>query len=81
MEFIIKEYVKNLKEKDIIDYATKEGITLKDEETKVIYMYIKNYWQVFLKDDPTYLFEELKDKLEAKTYQKVIELYNKYKRG
>lgn len=80
MEFVVKELVDKLTEEDIFNFATKEGITLTDDELKTIYMYIKNYWRVFLKDDPTFLFSELKEKVEPKTYDKLIELYNKYKK-
>lgn len=82
MEIFIKEFVKNMQESDIYNYALKkENITLTDNEVKTIYMYIKNYWQVFYKGDPTNLFEELKDMVEPKTYDKLIELYNKYKKN
>lgn len=81
MNFIIKEYIKNLTEEDIYNFALKEGITLLNHEVKVIYLYIKNYWEVFLNEDSTFLFEELKEKLEPKTYDKIIELYNKFKKN
>lgn len=81
MNFIIKEYIKNLTEEDIYNFALKEGITLLNHEIKVIYLYIKNYWEVFLNEDSTFLFEELKEKLEPKTYDKIIELYNKFKKN
>lgn len=80
MNYLIKEYIKKITEEDIYNFALKEGITLLDHEKKVLYVYIKNYWQVFLNEDATFLFEELKEKLEEKTYDKVIELYNKYKK-
>lgn len=80
MEFVIKELVDKLTEKDINNFAIKEGINLTNDELKIIYLYIKNYWQVFYKDDPITLFSELKEKLEPKTYLKITELYNKYKK-
>lgn len=80
MNYLIKEYIKKITEEDIYNFALKEGITLLDHEKKVLYVYIKNYWQVSLNEDATFLFEELKEKLEEKTYDKVIELYNKYKK-
>ena len=80
MEFLIKEYIKKITEEDIYNYAQKEGITLLNDELKTIYFYIKNYSEVFMKKDATFLFEELKEKLQPKTYEKIIELYNKYKK-
>lgn len=80
MEFIIRDYVDKMTEDDISNFALKEGLSLTDDERRTIYMYIKNYWRVFFKEDPTYLFEELKEKLSPAVYQKTLELYNKYKR-
>lgn len=79
LNYLIKEYIKKLTEEDIYNYAKKEGIILLDEELKTIYIYIKNYYEVLLNDDCTFIFEELKDKLRKETYNKIVELYNKYK--
>ncbi len=80
MNYFLKEYINSLTEKDIYNFGLKEGITLKDEETKTIYLYIKNYWETLIKDDSTFIFEELKEKLRPEVYQKVVELFNKYKK-
>ncbi len=80
MNYLLKEYIKKITEEDIYNFALKEGINLLDHETKIIYMYLKNYWNVFLNEDATFLFEELKEKLEPKTYNKIIDLFNKYKK-
>ncbi|MBR4672208.1 MAG: DUF2624 family protein [Bacilli bacterium] len=80
MKFVIRKYIETLTEKEIEEFAIKEGIKLLDEEKKVIYLYIKNYWETLLEEDSTFIFEELKEKLQPKTYEKVIELYNKYKK-
>ena len=81
MNYLLKEYIKKITEEDIYNFALKEGINLLDHEKKVIYLYLHNYWEVFLKEDASHLFEELKEKLETKTYDKLIELYNKYKKN
>lgn len=80
MKFLIKNYVENLTEEDIENFAIKEGITLLEKEKRILYIYIKNYWETLLEKDSTFIFEELKEKLQPKTYEKVIELYNKYKK-
>ena len=80
MKFIIKNYIENLTEEEIENFAIKEGINLLDEEKRIIYIYIKNYWETLLEKDSTFIFEELKEKLQPKTYEKIIELYNKYKK-
>lgn len=80
MKFLIKNYVEKLTEEDIENFAIKEGITLLEKEKRILYIYIKNYWETLLEKDSTFIFEELKEKLQPKTYEKVIELYNKYKK-
>lgn len=79
-EYIIGEYVNNkLTESDINNFAKKKNIQLTSNETKIIYVYIKNYWKQFYKGDPTNLFIELKEKLTTKTYEAIIKLYKEYK--
>ena len=80
IDFIIKNYVNKLTEDDIYNYALKEGVKLSDYEIKVIYMYIKNYWQVFYREDARFLLDELKEKLSPNAYNKICELYKKYKK-
>ena len=80
MDFLIGEYIKKITEEDIYNFAVNEGVKLLNDEVKTIYVYIKNYWRVFLHEDATFLFEELKSKLSEKTYNKAVELYNKYKK-
>ncbi len=80
MKFVIQKYIENLTEEELEEFALKEGIKLLDEEKKVLYVYIKNYWETLLEKDSTFIFEKLKEKLQPKTYEKVIELYNKYKK-
>ena len=79
MEKLIKEYVDKLKEEDIKKFVIKKGITINENELRVIYMYIKNYWQIFLKGDPNPLFNELKEKLSPNVYKATYNMYNEYK--
>lgn len=79
MEQLIKEYIENIDEYTINKYAKINNINLNNEEIKTIYMYIKNYWQIFYKGDPTELFNELKEQLQEENYLKIKELYQKYK--
>lgn len=78
MEYIIKNYVDNLKEKDIINFAKKRNIDINNEEIKIIYLYIKNYWLIFYKGNPNELLMELKEKLRPTTYEQLIKLYKEY---
>lgn len=80
MEQLIKEYIDNLDEYTIKKYANSNKIYLSDQETKIIYLYLKNYWETFYKGDPTELFTELKEQLSKENYLKIKELYLKYKK-
>lgn len=80
MEELIKDYIQNkLNEEDISRYAKRKNVVLKDDEAKIIYLYIKNYWQVFYKGDPKELWLELKEKLSKDTYNELFKLYKTYK--
>jgi len=79
MEQFIKEYIENIDEYTIEKYAKSNQINLSNKEIKIIYLYLKNYWQIFYKGDPTELFKELKEQLEKENHEKILNLYNKYK--
>lgn len=80
MNYLIGEYVKKITEEDVYNFALKEGTKLLDYETKTIYNYIKNYWKVLINQDSTFIFEEIKKIVRPEVYEKVVYLYNKYKR-
>ncbi len=80
MEKLISEYIKNIDEYTIDKFAKSHNIYLSNDETKVIYVYLKNYWYQFYKEDPTDLFAELKEKLTQENYDKIYKLYLEYKK-
>lgn len=79
MEHLIKEYIKNIDEYTIDKYAKSNNINLSNNEIKVIYLYLKNYWEIFYKGDPTDLFKELEEQIEKDNLDKIKKLYYKYK--
>jgi hypothetical protein len=80
-ELFLKSYVSRLTKEDIIEYLKKEDIKVTENEINIIYEYIKKYFMIFYKGDPTYLFDELRNKLNEETYNKALELYQKYKKS
>mgnify|MGYP003483652210 CR=1 FL=1 len=58
-ELIIKRYVERLTINDIYLYAEKQGVNLQEKDAKIIYDYIKKYWEIFYKGNPTNLFNDL----------------------
>ncbi|MBE6151644.1 MAG: DUF2624 family protein [Firmicutes bacterium] len=79
MDNFIKEYINNIDEYTINKYAKINNINLTDKETKVIYLYIKNYWQIFYKGNPKDLFKELEEQISKENLDKIKKLYKKYK--
>jgi len=78
-DLFIQSYIKKLTKNDIINFCNKENIILNNEELDIVYIYIKKYWREFLKNDPSNIFNELKNLLRPNTYNKMIKLYEKYK--
>ena len=75
---IIYEYIKRIKKEDIYNYCIKEKIKLSNNEIDIIYDYINNRYNDII-DNPNNTLLEIKDKLNIKTYNKLLELYDKYK--
>ena len=75
-KLIIQEYIDRLTKEDIYNFFLKENITLTNEDIDIIYHYLKNK-NIF--DNYENILNEIKDKLNLKTYQKILELYQKYK--
>lgn len=78
-ENIIKNYVDKLTKEDIINYSKKEDIFLNDNEINVIYDEIKNKWKQ-LYNRNTRVITDLENKINNKAYNKLIDLYNTYKK-
>ena len=74
-DFLIQEYVNRLTMKDIDNFAKKEGISITENENKIIYEYIKTYWRTLLHGNPREILDELKTKLNINTYNKIEQLY------
>ena len=76
---IIKKYINYLKKDDIINFAKKEGVNLNNIEVDTIYNVIKTRWEEIYSNGIK-VINEYKDKLNELTYNKLIELYNYYKK-
>lgn len=75
---IIYNYIKKIKKDDIFNYGIKENIVLNNKEINIIYDYINNRYDDIINDTDN-IFKELKDELNIKTYNKLLELYDRYK--
>ena len=78
-ERLISEYVNRMTLEDVNNFALKNGINLKDNEIKLIYDYIKNNWHTIVFGNPRGILDDLKEKLDSTSYQKVESLYIYFK--
>ena len=75
---LLCQYINTIKKEDIEKFFIKEGIIIKEDERDLIYNYIKNNYERII-DKPMDVIIEIKEKVSNKLYQKILELYDKYK--
>lgn len=79
-EILIENYINSLKIDDLKNYAKNNNIYLNEKDAIVILDMAKKYWKIVYKGNPNEVFKLLKEKIDIKTYEKLIELYNLYKK-
>lgn len=77
--YLISEYVKRLTKEDIIKFAYKQGITLKDKELNIIYNCIKENYKTIIYGNARTILDNLKNEVEPLTYNKIITLYKEFR--
>ena len=78
-KLIIINYIKKLTKNDIYRYCVNNNIPINEEEVDVIYYYIINRYNDFFEGRDLELLEEIKYKVRSFTYNKIVELYYKYR--
>ena len=76
---IIKKYISLIDKNMINNYALKENINLTRGELDIIYNSIKNDFDIISTTDFYKYLSSFKDKLSTKVYNKLSDLYEKYK--
>lgn len=76
-ELIIK-YFNNLSKEEIYEYLDKYNINLNEEEYEFLINIIKEKYNDLL-DENIYLFKLIRDTINEDAYNKLIDLFNKYK--
>ena len=76
---LIKNYINNLKIKDIKDFALKNDILINDNEADYLFNIVKNNYQELIYGNPNAIFKNIKDKINDDSYHKIIKLYFLYK--
>lgn len=77
-KLVIYDYIKKIKKEDIFNYGIRQGIEINNNDIDIIYDYINNRYNDII-DNTDSILLEVKDKLNINTYNKLLELYDKYK--
>jgi len=76
---LVENYVHNMKETDVKQFALKNGIVLNDEETSYITSTIKKDYRTIIYGNPENIFSELRKKFNYETVAKAEQLYLEFK--
>ena len=76
---LIENYVYNMKEIDVKNFASKNGIILNDEEVVYILNIIKKNYRTIIYGNPEPIFSDLKNKFSLETVNKAEKLYIEFK--
>ncbi len=77
---IIKKYANNITAEQIKEYAQKEGTEVTIEEANLFTEIIHTRLDEMLNGNAIEVLNEYKDKISEKSYNKLLELYDKYKK-
>ncbi len=78
-ERLISEYINRMTLDDVNNFAIKNGVILKEDEVKLIYNHIKSNWRTIVFGNPRGILDDLKNKLDNTSYQKIETLYIYFK--
>lgn len=70
---LVENYVRSMSIDKLREYVNKNYRNVSDSEIKVIYKYIKNYWQEIYDEDKTILIN-LKNEVSPTTYREILKL-------
>lgn len=78
-EKLIQSYVNKITIDDITNFSKTYGIILDENETKIIYDIVKNEWHTVIYGNPRPILDRIKEKFNFENYQKIEQLYLKFK--
>lgn len=77
---LIKKYAKSLTPDQVKEYALKEGIEVSNEEASLFVNVVQTRLDEMLEGNALEVLNEYKSKLSTSSYNKLLELYDKYKK-
>lgn len=75
MKNFIKEYINKITKNDLFNLLKKKDIYLSDNELDYLYNCLKKNWYDFLYNDPTLIFNNIKNNINNDNYNKLYNLY------
>ncbi len=80
MKNIILSYINKISMDNVNDFAYKNGITLSTHELNILYSILKNNYEDILAGKDENIMKYLKENISSNNYDKIINMYNIYKR-
>ncbi len=80
MKNIILSYINKISIDNVNDFAYKNGITLSTYELNILYGILKNNYEDILSGKDENIRKYLKENISSNNYDKIINMYNIYKR-
>lgn len=77
---LILKYINNLTKNDIMLLASSNNIKLNNDEVDIIYNYIKKDYKILLYGNSEPIFNDLKNKINYDSYEKIKYFFNFYKK-
>lgn len=78
MFLLIENYMRNLKEQDVNQFAIKNNVYLSGGELKFIYNYVKENWKIILKNPDNLNLDQHRSKFSPHNFNKLKFLLNEY---
>ncbi len=75
---MIENYIKNINESDVLNFANKENINLNKKELKFVYSFIKNNYREVIKEGKNFNLKKYKNEFTEENYNKLEKLMFKY---
>lgn len=78
MHKLLNQYISKLSKDDILKFASKNDISLDQNELNIIYNHIKKNWETILYKNSEPIMEDVKKNVNPETYEKIESLYSKF---
>ena len=75
----IKEYIESLDKDKLNNLLVKNNISLNSDELNILFNHIKSDWYDFIYEDPNPILNDIENRINKDSYNKLFEVYKKAK--